>query len=225
MAAERTESVERALSILTAFSIRRPRMSLAELAAETGLHKSTILRLTRSLQIYGFIDRDTDGRFSVGASIWHLGLIFRQDYDTGETIRPVLRKLVELTGETASFFVKAGGDRVCLYRENSPVLEKYGVEEGMRLRLGTGASGLVLRRYSGETLPDLSAFNENGTVSLDATRNPNIASISTPVFSRSGRFRGALTISGLNTRFVGDARLRAVPQLEEAALALGAALD
>lgn len=225
MAAERTESVERALSILTAFSIRRPRMSLAELAAETGLHKSTILRLTKSLQIYGFVDRGTDGRFSVGASLWHLGLIFRQDFDTGETIRPVLRRLVRITGETASFFVKAGNDRVCLYRENSPVLEKFGVEEGMRLRLGTGASGLVLRRYAGESLPDLTAFNENGTVSLDVTRNPNIASISTPVFSRSGCFRGALTVSGLNTRFVGTARLLAVPPLEEAALHLGAALD
>ncbi|MBM3605826.1 MAG: helix-turn-helix domain-containing protein [Alphaproteobacteria bacterium] len=221
MGAERTESVERALSILTAFSIRRPRMTLAELAAETGLHKSTILRLTRSLAVYGFIDRDTEGRFSVGASIWHLGLIFRQDFDTGETIRPVLRELVQLTGETASFFVRAGSDRVCLYRENSPILEKYGVEEGMRLRLGTGASGLVLRRYSGEVLPDLTPFNANGTVSLDATRNPNIASISTPVFSSTGAFRGALTVSGLNSRFTASVRDRFLADVEASARKLG----
>lgn len=215
--ATRTESVERAMSILTAFGMRRPRMTLAELAAETGLHKSTILRLTRSMALYGFIDRDTDGRFAIGASIWHLGLIFRQDYDTGETIRPALRKLVEATGETASFFVRAGNDRVCLYRENSPLLEAYGVEEGMRLRLGTGASGLVLRYFTGEVLPDLSVFNARGTVSLDATRNPNIASISTPVFSATGRFRGALTISGLNTRFTSETRERAIPVLESIA--------
>lgn len=221
MAAERTESVERALSILTAFSIRRPRMTLAELATETGLHKSTILRLTRSLAIYGFIDRDAQGKFSVGASIWHLGLIFRQDFDTGETIRPILRELVQLTGETASFFVRAGSDRVCLYRENSPILEKYGVEEGMRLRLGTGASGLVLRRYSGEALPDLTPFNANGTVSLDATRNPNIASISTPVFSGSGAFRGALTLSGLNSRFTAPVRAGFIADIEAHARRLG----
>ena len=221
MGAERTESVERALSILTAFSIRRPRMTLAELAAETGLHKSTILRLTKSLAVYGFIDRDAEGRFSVGASIWHLGLIFRQDFDTGETIRPVLRELVKLTGETASFFVRAGSDRVCLYRENSPILEKYGVEEGMRLRLGTGASGWVLRRYSGEEMPDLTLFNENGTVSLDATRNPNIASISTPVFSGAGALRGALTISGLNTTFTAQVRASFIRDLEAHAASLG----
>ncbi|MCS0494599.1 helix-turn-helix domain-containing protein [Ancylobacter sp. MQZ15Z-1] len=225
MGALRTESVERALSILSAFGIRRPKMSLAELAAETGLHKSTILRLTRSMAIYGFIDRDAEGRFSIGASVWHLGLIFRQEFDSAELIRPVLRRLVDATGETASYFVRAGNDRVCLFRENSPSLEKYGVEEGVRLRLGTGASGLVLRRNTGEELPDLSVFNAHGTVSLDATRNPNIASISTPVFSASGHFRGALTISGLNARFTEEIRTRAVPILENYARELGAKID
>ena len=60
MGALRTESVERAMSILMAFSTQSPRLSLADLARETGLHKSTILRLTTSLQLYGFINRDTD---------------------------------------------------------------------------------------------------------------------------------------------------------------------
>jgi len=221
----RTESVERAMSILTAFGLRRPKMTLAELAAETGLHKSTILRLTRSMALYGFIDRDADGRFFIGASVWHLGLIFRQEFATDEAIRPVLRDLVAATGETASYFVKAGDDRVCLYRENSPSLEKYGIEEGMRLRLGTSASGLVLRHQSGEPLPDMSAFNRNGTVSLDSTRNPNIASISSPVFARNGQFRGALTISGLNTRFKWEVREAAIPVLEAAAKELGERLD
>lgn len=221
MPATRNESVERALSILLAFSKRRPRLTLTELAEETGLHKSTVLRLTRSMALYGFLDRDGAGRFSIGAGVWHLGLIFRQGFDTGETIRPALRELVRLTGETASFFVRAGDDRVCLYRENSPGLERYGVEEGMRLKLGTGASGLVLRRNTGEVPGDLSAFNAHGTVSLNATRNPNIASIAAPVFSASGQFRGALTVSGVNTRFTAARRDQAIPWLEGVARELG----
>ncbi|TKW63726.1 MAG: IclR family transcriptional regulator [Paracoccus denitrificans] len=221
MPAIRNESVERALSILLAFSKRQPKLSLTELSEETGLHKSTVLRLARSLGLYGFLDRDAAGRFSLGAGTWHLGLIFRQGFDTGETIRPALRELVRLTGETASFFVRAGDDRVCLYRENSPGLERYGVEEGMRLKLGTGASGLVLRRNTGEVLADLSAFNAQGTVSLNATRNPNIASIAAPVFSASGQFRGALTVSGINTRFTAEIRAQEIRTLEAIARALG----
>lgn len=224
MGALRTESVERAMSILMAFSAQTPRLSLADLARETGLHKSTILRLTNSMQIYGIINRDPDGAFSIGASIWRLGLIFRQDFNNGEEIRPILRKLVELTGETASFYVRAGQDRVCLYRENSPDLLRFHLEEGMRLGLNTGASGTVLRHFSGEKVEDLSVFNPRGTVISAGTRNPSIASIATPVFDGGGNLRGALCVSGLINRFDEVSRHRAVPKLEELAAQLRASL-
>lgn len=221
MGAKRTESVERALSILTAFSAQKPTMSLAELADETGLHKSTILRLTTSMAIYGFIQRDAKGVYSVGPSVWRLGLIFRRDFTSREAVAPALRELVEFSGETASFYVRAGNDRVCLYRENSPNLLRFHVEEGMRLNLKTGASGMVLRHFTGETLDDLSAFNKNGTVSAIGQTNPNISSVATPVFSKTGELLGALTVSGLVSRFDGEAREKVIPLLEKLARDLG----
>lgn len=217
MATRRTESVERALSILESFSIRTPSLTLAELARETGLPKSTILRLTASLQLYGFINRDAQGRFSVGAGIWRLGVVFQQGLPDGEIIRPALRELVAETGETASFFVRSGNDRLCLFRENNADLERYGVEEGMRLRLDSGASGVVLRRHAVPCAMPTGGPPAPLTVDMDETRNPNIASISTPVFSRTGQFSGALTLSGQNTRFDAKARARITPRLELAA--------
>jgi len=217
MGALRTESVERAMSILNAFSTQRPSMSLAELAEETGLHKSTILRLTTSLAIYGFIQRDSAGRFSVGPSVWRLGLIFRQEFTRREDVAPALKALVDATGETASFYVRAGQDRVCLYRENSPNLLRYHVEEGMRLNLSTGASGMVLRHFTGETVADLSLFNINGTVSAVGQTVSDIASVSTPVFSKEGDFLGALTVSGLKSRLDQPAREKVTPLLESLA--------
>lgn len=222
MTANRTESVERALSILSAFSTQKPIMTLAEIAEETGLHKSTILRLTNSMRIYGFIQRDENGGFSVGPSVWRLGLIFRRDFTRREHVAPSLKILAEATGETASFYVRAGNERVCLYRENSPNLLRFHVEEGMRLRLSTGASGLVLRRYSGEDVGDLSLFNESGTVSAVGQTNPNISSISTPVFTGTSELAGALTVSGLATRFDEEARAKAIPLLESLAKSLTA---
>ncbi|MBO6510230.1 MAG: IclR family transcriptional regulator, partial [Roseibium sp.] len=216
----RTESVERALSILSAFSTQKPIMTLAEIAEETGLHKSTILRLTNSMAIYGFIQRDADGRFSVGPSVWRLGLIFRRDFTKREHVAPSLKILAEATGETASFYVRAGNERVCLYRENSPNLLRFHVEEGMRLRLSTGASGLVLRHFSGEDVGDLSVFNKNGTATSVGQTNPNISSISTPVFTGAGDLAGALTVSGLATRFDKEARENAIPLLESLARSL-----
>lgn len=220
MAATRTESVERAMSILSAFSSQHPTLSLAELANETGLHKSTILRLVNSLQIYGFIKKDQNGRYGVGASVWRLGLIFRQDFVSREKVAPALKELVKATGETASYYVRAGKERVCLYRENSPNLLRFHVEEGMRLQMSTGASGLVLRHFSGEAVPDLSVFNANGTASAIGETNPNISSVSTPVFTSQGELSGALTVSGLVNRFDAKARAEVVPLLEVLAKSL-----
>ncbi len=222
MAANRVESVERALSILSAFSTQSPQLTLAQIAAETGLHKSTILRLANSMILYGFMHRDADGRYRVGASVWRLGLIFRQDFVSREQVAPALKELVGATGETASFYVKAGQERVCLYRENSPNLLRFHVEEGMRLQLSTGASGMVLRHFSGDTITDLSGFNDNGTASSVGQTNPNISSVATPVFSASGTLQGALAVSGLISRFDAVARAAVTPLLEQLAKSLSA---
>lgn len=215
MTSGRIESVERAMSILSAFSSQRRRMNLAELAEETGLHKSTVLRQATSMQLYGFLSRDADGRYGIGASVWRLGLLFRQDYQNGVSIRPVLRDLVDRTGETASFYVRAGEDRVCLYRENSPNLIRYHLEEGMRLPMDRGSVAMVLRRCAGEQVPESVAFTKAGSVNMAGGRNPNISSVATPVFSSDGQLLGALAVSGLRTRFDEKPRQLALGLIED----------
>jgi len=214
MSSGRIEAVERAMSILSAFSSQRRRMTLAELAEETGMHKSTVLRQANSMMLYGFLTRDPDGRYGIGASVWRLGLVFRQDYQHGAAIRPILRELVSETGETASFYVRAGEERVCLYRENSPNLIRYHLEEGMRLPMDRGSVAMVLRRFSGDDVPETVTFTAAGSVDLDGGRNPNIASIATPVFAGDGRLLGALAVSGLSARFVAEKRQAALPLIE-----------
>lgn len=220
MAAKRIESVERAMSVLLAFTTENSKLTLTELAHETGLHKSTVLRLTNSLTLYGFMQRDSSGKFSVGPSVWQLGLLFRKDFLSREVLKPGLLRLVEVSGETASFYVRAGDQRVCLYRENSPKVVRVHAEEGIRLNLTTGASGLVLRHFSGEDTGREDEFNAKGTVHAVGQTIPDISSIATPVFSRTGDLLGALAISGVRSRFDRAARDRAVPVLEEVARSL-----
>ena len=51
-------------------------------------------------------------------------------------------------------------------------------------------------------------------------RNPNIASVATPVHSAEGTLMGALAVSGLTTRFTEDRRTDALTMLEHHAAAL-----
>lgn len=196
MAHDRVEAVERALSILESFSETRPSLSLADLSAETGLYKSTILRLCASLQRFGYLTRNQqDGCFRPGPSVWRLAALYRRSYDLGEYIRPTLRKLVVATGETASFSVRDGQDRVCLYRENSPNPIRHHLDEGVRLPLDRGAAGRVLRAFSGDGDADHDVARKGFAVSV-GERSPDVAAVAVPVFRAFDKyFRGALAVS------------------------------
>jgi DNA-binding IclR family transcriptional regulator len=220
MPEKRVEAVERALSILEAFTEDRRAMGLAELANETGLYKSTILRLIASLDRYGYIKRMVDGRYRLGPSLWRLGSLYQKDFDLGENIRPILRDLVNRTGETASFYVCEQGERLCLYRENSPNPLRHHLEEGNRLSLNTGASARVLRAYELGDKDCLEALLPNGGYISVGERNRDIAAVAAPLFDQQGSFRGALSISGLKSRFNESLRLQALDLVIAAAKGL-----
>ena len=149
MAEERVEAVERALTILEAFREGEEALSLAALAEKTGFYKSTILRLAASLERFGYLAREPGGLYRLGPSLWRLGSLYRRSFDLGEHVRPELRQLVEATTETASFYVREGNERVCLYRLNSPRPVRHHLDEGVRLPLQQGAAGRVLLAFDG----------------------------------------------------------------------------
>lgn len=213
----RVEAVERALTILEAFHEDEEILSLSDLAQKTGLYKSTILRLAGSLERFGYLTRESDGRFHLGPSLWRLGLLYRRGYFLGEYIRPQLRRLRDATLETASYYIRDGNQRVCLYRLNSPQSIRHHLDEGIRLPLDHGAGGKVLLAFSGEPGDEFERIRSQGFYASLGERDRNIGAVAVPVFDRSGRLRGALSISALITRFDEAARSRAVTLLRESA--------
>jgi DNA-binding IclR family transcriptional regulator len=223
MSQDKVEAVERALTVLGAFHADKPAMTLGELASATGFYKSTILRLAASLERLGYLIREESGVFRLGPALWRLGSIYRAQFNLGEVIRPELRRLVESTGETASFYIREGHSRVCLFRQNSPQPARHHLDEGTPLPLTAGASAHVLVAYSDVGLADrpavkaAKAARERGySISL-GERDPQVAAVSVPVFDLAGEFRGALAISGLIGRFKEKARQSAVAELSASA--------
>jgi len=218
MSHDRVEAVERALSILEAFSENNVTLSLAELAEETGLYKSTILRLCASLQRYGYITKnDNDGRFKLGPSLCRLGAIYTRNFDLGEVIRPWLKKLATETGETTSFSIRDGEERICIYRQNSNNPIRHHLDEGSRLPLNRGAAGRVLRAFTEQRKEDKGITAKGFAISL-GERSPDVAAVAVPIFDgKQKHFRGALAVSGLASRFNDEAQMRALSLLLEAA--------
>ncbi len=224
MTEQRVEAVERALSILEAFGEGRRVLTLAGLAEETGLYKSTILRLSASLERFGYLTRDEAGFYRLGPSVWRLGSIYRRSFDLGEQIRPELRALVEATGETASFYVREAAERVCLYRENSKQPVRHHLDEGARLPLDRGAAAHVLRAYDEDGDAQDAAVRARGYYVSVGERNPDLSAVAVAVLSGEGTLRGALAVSGLTSRFNEERRDRSLILLRAASRRLGKAL-
>jgi len=87
-------AVDRALSILDAFCESDAKLSLAEISKRTGLYKSTILRLMKSLEKFGYMYRSDDGAYTLGAKTLFLGTLYQRQFRTSEIVPPVLRKIV-----------------------------------------------------------------------------------------------------------------------------------
>lgn len=214
------DAVGRALAILKAFGAERTAMTLTEIADATDLYKSTVLRLAASLEADGFLVRGPDRLFGPGPELWRLGALYQRGLDLGEVIRPALRRLVEATGETASFYVADGDERICLYRVNSPRSVRHHLEEGQRLPIDRGAAGRVLTAYRESSDPAGKKIRDRGYYVSIGERDPEVAAAAVPLVDVHGKLRGALSLSAIRTRFDADARKTAVDALKSEAKAL-----
>jgi DNA-binding IclR family transcriptional regulator len=202
----RTAALERGLSILTAFNRGRDTLSLAELATNTGLYKSAILRYSISLNDLGFLQRLSDGRYRLGPATFQLGGIYQRSFHRGDVVVPVLRELVTETGESAAFYVRDGNSDVCLHRVESPrPVRDAGIGEGDRFPIDKSACSTVLSAYSTDDSTFEKARREVLIVARRSIRLSGVSAIACPVFAVDQSFAGAFLLSGPESRFSDDA--------------------
>jgi len=188
---EGVAAVARALSLLHAFRPGEAALTLAELAARTGLYKSTILRLLGTLERERCVERQPDGRWALGPMLFHWGSLWQRARPVERHLPVVLGFLAQESGETASFWVRDGIHRLCLARVRSPSPIRDDLAVGDLVKLPLGAGGRVLVAEDPRALGPVATFGE---------RNPETAAVAAPVFGAGGALAGALSLSGPRAR-------------------------
>lgn len=211
-------ALDRAFSILFAFRPGDYALTLAELAARTGLYKSTILRLAGSLIQHRMLFRLEDGRYQIGAAPLMLGALYQRSMRLGEVVLPHMRALAEATGEAVSFYIRERDVRVCLHRVDSSHAIRDHVREGDVLPLERGSGGRVLCAFSGMQGATYDAIRRDHYYVSIGERDRETVGLSVPVFGAQQALRGALCLAGPASRIDG-ALLQSwrVPVLEHAA--------
>lgn len=193
-------ALERALTVLSVFERMPGPVSLARIADATGLYKSTILRFMVSFEAHGYVQRLPDGQYKVGPTLFRLGAIFGQTQSSRDLIVSTLERLVEQGTESASFHVRDGQQRLCLYRVDSNHTTLDTVRAGQHLPLDRGAAGKVLLTWEHKRVEDLAGHRQGGITLSKGERDPACWALAAPVFGRDGLL-GAISVSGPKERF------------------------
>ena len=239
-----TQAVDRAVRLVTEVVHAPDSVTFTELAAATGLAKSTTSRLLVALERGGLVRRDDDGRFRPGDVF--VRYAWRGGAEAGlvEVARPFLDRLGAETGETVNLGVARDG----LVEQIAQVDSKYLIGGtnwvGRPVPLHCAALGKVLLAYGAAPLPpgrleartsrtltSRAALEENlrqvrrcGYAVTDEELEPGLVAVAAPVFRDGAVVVAALSVSAPASRLT-PARIPAVAaQCVTQALALSAVL-
>ncbi len=139
--AGQVQSLTRALNLLRAIS-DHDGGSLSELVARTGLPPSTAHRLLTTLESERFVQYDSSaGVWRIGLSAFLVGTGFQRTRDVLRVARPILKRLMEQSGETANIYLVNDGEIVCAEQVESRQMMRAITRVGGRPPLYCTAAG------------------------------------------------------------------------------------
>ncbi len=235
----------KALDVLLCFSHGEPELSLTELSARLGIHKSTMHRLLGTLESKRFVQRDPEtGRYRLGTRILELAFLVVEHNDLQQRARPHLYRLVEQCQETVDLSVLDGTHVVYLEVVESPHRVKLAARPGQRLPAHSTASGKALlafvppqdleRLLSGELarytestlttrealLKDLEATRQRGYAVSFQEHEAGINAVAAPVLDMRGHPIAAVAVAGPAFRLTPQRILEIAPAVRATAEAI-----
>ena len=142
-----TPSLDRALAVLRCLGGASAGLTLSEIASKLGLSVNFVYRVTQSLVAHGYVVRDAEKRFSIGAQMLALCQPVVDDVPLAEAALPAMRWLSEQTGEAAHLGIISGHEGIVLERVIGKALIKFYVERGTRFPLHTSGPGKVMLAF------------------------------------------------------------------------------
>jgi IclR family transcriptional regulator, acetate operon repressor len=208
-------SAERVLALLTSFDDARVELSVTEMAASLGVHKSTASRLAGVLERAGLLTR-SGRRFRLGLEVIRLGTLAMRSMGFVASMQPAMEKLSQQTGETVNLAVPDGQHVLNVAEVPSTfILNSSGGWIGRRTTPHAVANGKVLmaygaipmpehlKRYTAQTITsrdalsaELKTIRLNGYATAVAELEEGLVAVASPVLDASGTCVAALSVSG-----------------------------
>ncbi|RJR48903.1 MAG: IclR family transcriptional regulator [Desulfobacteraceae bacterium] len=221
-------AVVRALDILEFLSDKKE-ATFTEIHTGLGIPKSTAYHILFTLTSRGYVRFAGDSsKYSLGLRLVDLGTKSSSFIDIRAEALPLLKELVTKTNETCNLGILDGDEGIYIAKLEGSRFVRLNSWEGKRFSLHCTAMGKVLLawqeeekraemllklklvRHTKSTITDLNKLSahlrlvrKQGWGLDDQENEDHIRCLGHPVLSFDGRVLGAISISGLVTRFKG----------------------
>ncbi|MFB6615336.1 IclR family transcriptional regulator [Streptomyces sp. NPDC085524] len=229
-----SQSVERALAVLPLLA--KGPAGLAPVADALGVHKSTALRLLRTLHAHGLVHRQADGRYRLGAQLFALAAEALENIDVRDIAHPHLVELNQATGHTVHLALHQDDEVVYVDKVDSRYPVRMYSRIGRPVPLTVAAVAKLLLadlpeaerralagrieypRYTARSTPDAEAFlreldlvREQGWATDLGGHEESLNCLGAPVHGPDGRVVAALSVSAPNVVTGAEGLLELLP--------------
>jgi IclR family pca regulon transcriptional regulator len=193
--------------------------SVAHLIEQTGLDRTTVQRIVRTLHAEGYVQRTGRGEYAVAARGYVLGAMLSKGGHLALAAEPILAELQRQTGESIHLGVLEGTDVVCISHIPSGKMLAFNFPVGARLPAYSSSLGRSMlahmpsehamrvlkmsdrRRRTERTvtsLKDLTAeldrVRENGYCTVESEVELGVSSVAAPVLRSNGEALAAINV-------------------------------
>ncbi|MGH3250460.1 MAG: IclR family transcriptional regulator [Trebonia sp.] len=220
-----SQSLERGLAILGAFTPDRPALGISELARLLGLTRSTTHRYVATLAKLGYLDQDDATRkYRLGIRVLDLGFSVLGALGLREIAAPNLQRLTAATGHTSNLAIRDDTDVILIDRFRGRPGRyhhlEFSLHAGSRIPSYCSATGKALLAFLAppdldellgriEFLPrgprgaggraaltaELGQVRRTGIALNDEELESGLRSIAVPIRSRSGTVVAAINLA------------------------------
>jgi DNA-binding IclR family transcriptional regulator len=198
--AETAQTLHRGIRVLELLAASRDGLTVNEIAAALEVNRTVVYRLLATLTEHRLITRDDDGRTRLGLGVLELARQARPQLV--EAAIPLLRKLADDVGATATLTVEDGGEALAV-----AVVEPRRTDFHVAYRVGSrhpldrGAAGVAILAgrpsYDGEPA-DVTAARERGYAMTGGQLQPGAYGVAVSVGAGGGALEasvGVITLS------------------------------
>lgn len=237
----KNKTVVRSMELLNLF-IAHEQLTVSEMAKLSNLPKTTVHRMVGSLEEMGFLEKDPNGKYTLGILFLQFGQLVAERLDIRQTALPVMRRLRDEVEEAVHLVIRSGQEAVYIEKLDTDHPVRLFTKIGRRAPLYAGASSRVilahldpeeqeayleqvtLKPFGAGTITNKQDLREvlrltrrNGYAFSRSELENYTAELSAPLFDHTGKIAGAISIAGLEVKFTDHVIEDFVKKLKQAA--------